>query len=484
MASANPPNTESKPSKRQSLLLPRGTVSAAVQRGAAAAGRPRPMSVFGLDSQSMRELASLGQPAAPARQILRPPTAAGRLADDPAGGDFGMGRAGGGGGGQQSGIARSQSLRRPMAVVGGAVKSHGRYPSSSDTNASSLPKLAEDTPSTPAPPRSRMTRTPSDSSATESGIARPRLPTTNGALHRSNTLTNRPSRTPSALPAPSAPLALPPAGAGGARPASVLLPHKPTFSTLQQHYSPRKNAGPRPASTTLINPPAPGPDGPSAPTSTSSAALETQFLQIHLMQLSLLHAAAHPSYSVWCKSARQALRAKFHDVAALAESVQRLERDARARGNVAALRSWGGGPDADLGAHVQALAGVVADLLMLCEDGGRAGLCADVFAEWVAAVDELWGMRRDGVVGADEFVDGLGDSWRAEVAALLRRVAGLLRVLDGLERPVPGSTVDDILRNLEDFVRGTLEELQTIQAIEKVVMDCERQRIDNFLRHL
>jgi hypothetical protein len=478
MASANPPNVESKASKRQSLLLPRGTVAAAVQRGAAA-GRPRPMSVFGLDSQSMRELQSLGN-GAPGRPNLRPPTAAGRPAEDAGGGDFGLARP------SQSGIARSQSLRRPM--TGNGVKSHIRYPSTSDAG-SSLPKLAEDAAAAPPPapaPRSRMTRTPSDSSATESGIARPRLPTGGaaGGLHRSNTLTNRPGRAPSALPAPSAPLALPGGGGGGARPASVMLPHKPNFSTLQQHYSPRKAVGPRPASTTLINPPAgPGPDAPSAP-SPSSAALETQFLQIQLMQLSLLHAAAHPSYAAWCKSARQTLRGKFHDVAALAESVQRLEREARARRNVAALQAWGGGVDADLGAHVQALAGVVGDLLMLCEDGGRASLNVDVFADWIEAVDELWGMRRDGLVGGDEFIDGLGENWRGEVAALLRRVTGLLRVLEALERPVPGSTVDDIVRNLEEFLKGTLEELQTIQAIEKVVMDGERQRIDNFLRHL
>jgi hypothetical protein len=270
----------------------------------------------------------------------------------------------------------------------------------------------------------------------------------------------------------------------------VLLPHKPNFSTLQQHYSPRKAAGSRPASSTLINPPALGaPDGGALPSSTpaapaSSAALEIQFLQIHLMQLSLVHAAAHPSYAAWCKSARQTLRARFHDVAALAESVQRLERGARARRNAAALQRWGGGAEGELGAHVQALAGVVADLLTLCEEGGRAGLCVDVFAEWVGAVDELWAMRRDGLVGADEFVDGLGESWRGEVAALLGRVAGLKRVLAGLERPEPGAAVDEIVRNLEGFVGGTEEELQTIQAIEKVVMDGERQRIDNFLRHL
>lgn len=247
---------------------------------------------------------------------------------------------------------------------------------------------------------------------------------------------------------------------------------------MQQHYSPRKTTGPRPASAALINP------APAVDTSSSSVALETQFLQIYLMQLSMLHASCHPSYAAWCKSARQSLRGKFHDVVALAESVQGLERDVRMRRNVAALETWGGGADADLGAHVQALAGVIQDLLMLCEDGGRVSLNVDVFAEWIEAVDELWTMRRDGLVGNDEFVDGLGESWRTEVSALLRRVTGLLRMLEGLEKPVQGSTVDDIVQNLEEFLKGTLEELQTIQAIEKVVMDGERQRIDNFLRHL
>ncbi|TIA55511.1 hypothetical protein D6C83_04153 [Aureobasidium pullulans] len=82
---------------------------------------------------------------------------------------------------------------------------------------------------------------------------------------------------------------------------------RPAFNTLQQHYSPAKTVLPKP----------PVPSSRAAPSAEdkavqSGAVFETTKLQSELLYLSLLHESAEPNLRSYERSARKALKRKFH----------------------------------------------------------------------------------------------------------------------------------------------------------------------------
>jgi hypothetical protein len=268
---------------------------------------------------------------------------------------------------------------------------------------------------------------------------------------------------------------------------------RPAFTTLQQHYSPRKTTAPKPPSSALINA-TPAPESSPA----TPAALEAIYQQTHLLHLSLLHSSFHTTFPAYCASARRSLANKFASASGLASAVREAEREAALRSNVAALSEWGGGPDSGggggggggggaLGEHVAALAGVVQESATLLDSPGRVSAWTDSFGEWISCVAELWAAREDagGAAGASaaatEFIDGLGDEWRAEGVTLVRRVRGLASVLDGLERPREGTAVAKVLGETAEALALAADEVETCLAVEKVVVRMEGEWVDGLL---
>jgi hypothetical protein len=208
--------------------------------------------------------------------------------------------------------------------------------------------------------------------------------------------------------------------------------------------------------------------------------LETQLLQTYLLQLSLLHSSFYPTYVAWSRSTRHSLSAKFNDVAARAQVVQQNEKEIRHRDNVTALLEWGGGPDAALGENIQTLAGIVQEVTVMSEENGRVHSCVTSFEEWFEVVQEVRAERGSAAI----FVEGLGEEWRAETTALVRRLSGLWRMLETLERPAEPSSVADIVFGTRDLLKGMLDEITTVVDIEKTVMEREKDWVDEQLRQL
>jgi hypothetical protein len=225
---------------------------------------------------------------------------------------------------------------------------------------------------------------------------------------------------------------------------------------------------------------------PTIDITTASLALEPQYQQTHLLQLTLLHSAFHSIYTTWSASARRALAHKFADAVGHAAAVKEAERESRLRTNVAALAEWGGGPDGLLGEHVQQLAGVVQEAEMLCDaETGRVRNVVEGFGAWIECVEEMWRAREEGSgAAAVEFIDGLGEEWREEGRVLLRRLGGLVSVLDGLERPREGSSVAAVMRDVGALLVGCLEELDTVLKMERMVVNMENEWVDQQLADL
>ena len=290
---------------------------------------------------------------------------------------------------------------------------------------------------------------------------------------------------------------------------------KPAFTTLQQHYTPKKRAGSSKRGVVAsVSGTAAGDSNvcsASASTSTSVAVTpatsDLRSQQATLLQLHLLHSSATPTFVQWRRSAERSLRRKFEDVVAEYEVARESERAVREVGNLVALREWGGGGGGGgvegvlekvvvLGNVVQELGGLVGwgDEE---EEGegrgeGRYQRLVGGFEGWIREVKDVRDRRRrgagdDGDEGEEdvECIEDLGDAWKSEHAAMTRKVAGLRRDLVGIGMPREGaSDVAGLVRLCGMLTDGVLEELRVMREVEGCVVEAEREWVDEKLRGL
>lgn len=396
-------------------------------------------------------------------------------------------------------LGRPQSVRRAATVVGGGVgdRSSKILPPSAAAAAVSRSHLrnastVSSTSKAPGRPLSRSNSTtpstgrpPSASSVTNqgsqvrAGAARPGSSSGHSNSTREPTAP-RHTRTASALPS---------------------LQARPQFNTYQQHYSPKKNFAPKPPTSSFL-PSASATKHASSLTSSAESAQPSADIvrqQTELLQLHLLHAAATPCLASFERSAERKLRKRFNALAKRCDTVKQGERDARTANNVKALKEWGTASGAGgLTENLQVLGSVMREVAALTGSGntnnedkdsaGRFDVAILMFMRWIAWVEEVWGRRTIQSNGsADEDVDvlqPLEQSWFAEVGALERRAAMLLRELDSLDSPAPGSSVDNVLRSIKEQLVGMNEELRIARKIVDGIMGKEMKWLDERIMNL
>lgn len=292
------------------------------------------------------------------------------------------------------------------------------------------------------------------------------------------------ARRPSVPAKPSATAAPPPTTTN-----SLLTNNKPAFTTHQQHYSPLKSLGPKPLTSTFLAPPSPSKLPANVALSAETARLQTELLQLHL-----LHRGGRATLAAWEASARERLRARWDAARERERDAAALELAAEEARNAAALLRWcvagaggggggggsgggglvqkknkkdggGGGrllllgPDAE--ARVAALDGVVNGVWAAAE---RQERLARQFERWARRAAEIFASRSSssastsnqtsdpaddnhppfspppfssllGSDGALVLVGGLDAAWKAECAALGRRLDEWRRLLRELGEP-------------------------------------------------
>ncbi|KAF1964870.1 hypothetical protein BU23DRAFT_491314 [Bimuria novae-zelandiae CBS 107.79] len=251
---------------------------------------------------------------------------------------------------------------------------------------------------------------------------------------------------------------------------------RPAFSTLQQHFTPRK-AGKAPTSAFLH---APEPTNHVFPPEIIS-------LQNELLQLHLLHESSALTNKQWESSAHKALQMKFDEVASLNELMQEKERYGQEQKNLLALRDWSGSNSlSGLVEYIQALSGPLHELPSLLDPGGRFFHLVEAYGMWFLRVDEVWSGRREPPAQRSVMhsLEGLGDSWRGEHAAMTRKLTAFARHLDGLPPTVKGSSIAHIVSRCQSLVDGLLSELQVMQVTEAVVVAREKRWVEGRLRNI
>jgi hypothetical protein len=250
---------------------------------------------------------------------------------------------------------------------------------------------------------------------------------------------------------------------------------RPAFSTLQQHFTPKKTSK-APTSTFLHPGPAPG---------TGHLPPEVISLQSELLQLHLLHASSAEATQQWHSDAKRTLHRRFEEVASLHQAMLESDRAGQEQKNLQALLEWSAGTSSvGLIEYIQILSGPLHELPSLLETGGRFERLMGEFEHWISRVEHLWSSRRTSTShdGSLESIEGLGDLWKAENAALIRKVTSFARDLDQVQHPSGGSSIACIVDTCRSLLEGLSDELHVIQAIEAEVAEKEKEWVETRLQ--
>ncbi|KAL1389781.1 hypothetical protein HDK64DRAFT_268444 [Phyllosticta capitalensis] len=245
---------------------------------------------------------------------------------------------------------------------------------------------------------------------------------------------------------------------------------KPTFSTLQQHYSPKKTMEPRKPTSEFIKP-------SSRPTPDDDVSTDVLALQTELLQLHVLRETSAFTKSQWETSAERALRIQFYEVATAYHSMRKNEGEVQELVNLQALQEWSSGSSKlGLAENVQLLGPVLNELRALTDSGGRYTRLVQEFEQWVAQVEEIWSHRE--VKQSFDVADSLGEEWKTEVSSLIRKVSLLAREMERIVEPRNGSSIAAVVSQCRSLVKGMSKELQNMRRIEIDVEKREAQFVD------
>jgi hypothetical protein len=386
---------------------------------------------------------------------------------------------------QTAGLSRSRSLRKPGVSTQPAHSTlhtaHGRTQCTSNT--SGLRREVSEAESSIARPRSLLgapsSTSKSSSTPAESSLTTSRASTRVAGLSRITSVKTRSENTTSSVASHSVTRPDDPVGTHPRR-REILKEEatkavRPAFSTLQQHFTPRKT-GKAPTSTFLHPAPASG---------VNSLPPEIISLQSELLQLHLLHQITAKVNQQWQFSAKRSLHKKFEEVASLHQAMLEFERAGREQKNLQALLAWSA-ESSSLGLveYIQILSVPLHELPTLLEPGGRSERLVDEFKHWTTRVEHIWSLRINPTTNNEdlESVVGLSDSWKAENAALIRKVTSFARELDEVRQPSSGSSIALIVDTCKTLLEGLSEELQIMQAIETGVVLKEKQWVESRLQ--
>ncbi|KAF2022110.1 hypothetical protein BU24DRAFT_405013 [Aaosphaeria arxii CBS 175.79] len=439
--------------------------------------RPRPQSMYGANPPPQAEQQTETRKTIPTRLSRNPE----RLSKPPI---------------AQSGIGRSQSLRKPAppsttaaattAASSTNARTHARTQSSivlprsrTDGTSSTRPKSLIMEPNYPSKPIVDSTADSGTRGVRASArIAAINRPTRTQVEPESTATSKAPSRT---VHDPQPNVGVVPRRRENANEAPKTKA-RPAFSTLQQHFTPRKTGK---APTSFFLHPQPSDTNPQLPTEMST-------LQAELLQLHLLHERSEATMRTWEMSAKGALQEQFLEVASLYRVMRESERQETEQKNLWALREWNSG-NASLGLieQMQILSDPLQEVGLLLEPGGRFERLAREFDQWMSNLDIAWLAQAcatsSQAVAVKKPAGGLHDGWSMEHDALTRKLTHYVRDLDKLTQPDADSSIAGIVTTCRTLLGGILEELHLMKAIEarmdRLEKDWVEQQVEAIARH-
>ena len=378
-------------------------------------------------------------------------------------------------------VGRSLSLRHPSTQVSHVQYGVQRVPSTRPRGPSTrvsriaTPKVShsptKETDSPFSPPRQigkSIIDTPDDESLA-SGIKKSQLISKARAESTlPNSAVSRQGRASSQQITASQKANLPSSSASeaGLRPTK---PTRPAFSTLQQHFTPRK--APKALTSSFLAP-------PIKDTEAERASAEIAGLQAELARLHLLHRNSEEVQKAWNESAKHHLQLQFDGVSRLCDDIAELSSSQRRLHNFPAVLDWSQSVSkVEFTERLQILSRSLTDLGNLLGSGSKYQRVMTTFEGWFDSANLVLESRKTADDGSLDFIEEIEDSWKAEVTSMSKKMTTMSRELERLGKPQADSTLGRIVGLLRNASSSMLEELESIKAIESAVMASEAEWI-------
>ena len=252
---------------------------------------------------------------------------------------------------------------------------------------------------------------------------------------------------------------------------------RPAFSAMQQHFSPKKS----------IQPDAPDLSSQMASKGEISSTGVFQ-LQMEMAQLHLLHRSSLSVQSGWEKSAKNLFAHQFNALYERHTELKEVAQQQQSLINQLSLVEWAQGRSgAQISESVLLLSHNISDVCSLLDPDGKYTHILEVFESWFAQALRVREQRESGTqqIGRKlDFVEGIGDGWKAEAMVLEREMTYSARDLKSFGEVRSASDLCRVLSMYRKLMTGLLEELDLIQWIENEMMTQESSWIESTIHSL
>ena len=252
--------------------------------------------------------------------------------------------------------------------------------------------------------------------------------------------------------------------------------HKPAFSVLQQHFTPKK--------------------AKSRPTSPSTQALGKQeipsddilHVQMELAQLHLLHRSATTVQKQWERSAKDSFQQRFSALHERHVDLKDISHQQQILINQLGLVTWSQAKTGtQIAEKIHLLSRNISDVGNLLDAEGKYTRILEIFESWFTQALDIRGKREVEAAKTRKdlgFNEGIGDGWKAEAMVLERELTYCLRDLKGFGTIHDASSLGRVLSLYSKLVVNMLEELDIIQWIENEIMVQETCWVERTIHNL
>jgi len=238
-------------------------------------------------------------------------------------------------------------------------------------------------------------------------------------------------------------------------------PNKPTFSTLQQHFTPKRTLQGTVASLSGKL--------QTDPEAVERAAREIEELKLELLQLHMLLRDSLKVQRQWECSAEECYRIRFESLSLAHMTLTARECEFLEQVNATAVIAWGSGNDGfTIERKVQVLSRILSEMWDLSEPNGKYSCLLESFEHWYGRASKILQLQTPTITSIESLgsVEGIGDGWKAEVSLLRSKMRSFQEQLRKLGEVQPNSELARCIQALKTMIGNMLEELDTVQGIE------------------
>ena len=253
---------------------------------------------------------------------------------------------------------------------------------------------------------------------------------------------------------------------------------RPAFSTLQQHFTPRK--APKALTSSFLAPPR-NTNRPSQVLPNGTARLQQE-----LIQLTLLHCESSTVYNQWEQSAEEWFRHRLEDLGVKYDEIHKISSRSQRHLNQLALIEWVDGcSSVGIAERMQLLSQCFHEIYTMTGPGSKYMRTMDMFESWLSVtLDARETRSHSGKDQSADFISEIDTSWYDEVQLLLRKLQSCFRHLQNLGAAKPGSALHQLLVCLRRIVLNALEELNLVKAIHEDISKNEILWINNQIKRM